>query len=116
MKSVKPGNRISQVEVTNVSQHGFWLYILDKEVFLSFENFPWFRDVAIGHLLNVQLPHTDHLYWPDLDVDLSVESLYHPERFPLVARAMPDKTQTISTPAGDRANRPGGTRRSKHSL
>jgi hypothetical protein len=27
----------------------------------------------------------EHLYWPDLDIDLSVESIEHPERFPLVS-------------------------------
>jgi hypothetical protein len=27
-----------------------------------------------------------HLYWPDLDIDLAVESIRHPEKFPLVSR------------------------------
>jgi hypothetical protein len=36
--------------------------------------------------LNVQRPQEDHLFWPDLDVDLSVESIEHPDRFPLVSR------------------------------
>ena len=39
----------------------------------------------MGKLLNVELPHPHHLYWPDLDVDLAVESIEHPERFPLVS-------------------------------
>jgi hypothetical protein len=73
--------------VTNVSKHGFWLLIRDQEVFAPFAEFPWFRDAPIGHLLNVQLPSPHHLYWPDLDVDLAVDSLFHPERFPLVSRA-----------------------------
>jgi hypothetical protein len=30
------------------------------------------------------VPH--HLYWPDLDIDLAVESIRHPEQFPLVSR------------------------------
>ncbi len=87
MTSVAPGTSTSEVEVTNVSKHGFWLLIQDQEVFVPFSEFPWFRDAAIGHLLNVQLPSPHHLYWPDLDVDLAVESLFHPERFPLVSRA-----------------------------
>jgi hypothetical protein len=55
------------------------------EYFLPFEHFPWFRDATIGQLTNVQLPNTHHLYWPDLDIDLAVESLAHPERYPLVS-------------------------------
>jgi hypothetical protein len=37
-------------------------------------------------LLNVELPSARHLYWPDLDVDIAVESIDHPERFPLVSK------------------------------
>jgi hypothetical protein len=70
-----------------VSQHGFWLLLEDRELFLPFENFPWFRDAPIAKLLRVELPSLHHLYWPDLDVDLAVESVEHPERFPLVSKA-----------------------------
>ena len=87
MTSVAPGTSTSEVEVTNVSKHGFWLLIRDEEVFVPFAEFPWFRNAPNGHLVNVQLPSPHHLYWPDLDVDLAVESLFHPEQFPLVSRA-----------------------------
>jgi len=87
MSSAAPGTTTSAVEVTNVSKHGFWLLIEEKEVFLAFDNFPWFRDAPIGKLLNVELQSPGHLYWPDLDVDLAVESIFHPDRFPLVSRA-----------------------------
>lgn len=86
MTSAKPGKRTSDAEVTNVSKHGFWLLIGEKERFVAFEQFPWFRDAPIGHLLNVELPSAHHLYWPDLDVDIAVESIDHPERFPLVSK------------------------------
>jgi len=90
MKSARPGKHISVVEVTNVSKHGFWLLIGDREVFVGFEHFPWFRDVPIGKLLNVELPQAHHLYWPELDVDLAVESIGYPERFPLISKARPN--------------------------
>jgi Protein of unknown function (DUF2442) len=82
----QPGTNISEVEVTNVSKHGFWLLIHEQEVLVPFEQFPWFKDAPIGKLLNVELPSPRHLYWPDLDIDLAVESLFHPERFPLVSQ------------------------------
>ena len=84
--SATPGTSILAVEITNVSKHGFWLLIGEQDVFLPFEHFPWFRDAPIGKLLNVQLPSSHHLYWPDLDVDLAVDSISHLERFPLVSR------------------------------
>ena len=53
-----------------------------NELFMSYENFPWFRDVPVGKILNVEEPTPGH-YWPDLDVDLTEEIISHPERFPL---------------------------------
>ena len=91
MKSAKPGKHTSPVEVTNVSVHGFWILIENKEHFLPFEQFPWFRDAAIAQLVNVELPSPQHLYWPDLDVDLAVESIDFPERFPLISKVRPNK-------------------------
>src|SRR5258706_16293415 len=86
MKSAKLGKCISSVGITNVSKRGFWLLIAQKERFVAFEQFPWFRDAPLGHLLNVELPSAHHLYWPDLDVDVAVESIDHPERVPLVSK------------------------------
>ena len=86
MTSAALGRNIFPAEVTNVSAHGFWLLLGDRELFLSFAEFPWFRNAAIGHLTHVELPQPHHLHWPDLDVDLDLESIEHPERFPLVAR------------------------------
>ena len=34
-------------------------------------------------ILNLERPQSHHLYWPDLDVDLSIDSIEHPEKFPL---------------------------------
>ena len=75
-----------EVEVTNVSKHGFWLWLGDEELFVPFAEFPWFKDASIGKLLHVERPQAHHLYWPDLDIDLTVESIRHPEHFPLVSR------------------------------
>jgi len=78
-------------EVTNVSLHGFWLFVGDRELFVPFGSFPWFRDASIAEITNVQFPSPHHLYWPDLDIDLAVESIEHPEKFPLVSRVQPAK-------------------------
>jgi len=84
-KSAKPGKRTSAVEVTNISQHGCWLLWDEVEHFLPFDKFPWFRDATIGQLLNVELPSPHHLHWLELDVDLAIDSLTDPDRFPLIS-------------------------------
>jgi hypothetical protein len=91
MKSVAPGPSTSPVEVTNVSMHGFWLFIGERELFVAFRDFPWFKEASIRAITRVELPSPHHLYWPDLDVDLAVESIEHPEKYPLVSQARSNK-------------------------
>ena len=38
-------------------------------------------------ILAVEEPTPGHFYWPELDVDLGIKSIEHPERFPLKSRA-----------------------------
>ncbi len=82
----KRGLNTSAVEVTNISQHGFWLLVDDRELFVPFAGFPWFLNAPVSAILKVERPHAEHLYWPDLDIDLAVESIEHPERYPLVSK------------------------------
>ena len=72
--------------MTNVSPQGFRLLLAGRELFVPFAQFPWFRDASIGQILAVERPGADHLYWPQLDIDLAVESIEHPDRYPLVSR------------------------------
>jgi hypothetical protein len=83
MTSSKLGESISAVEVTNISAHGLWVLVGEKEHFLPHDKFPWFRDAKIGEILDVKLLHGFHLCWPKLDVDLEIASLDDPDRFPL---------------------------------
>lgn len=85
MTSALLGNNISEVEVTNVSRNGFWLLLRDEELFVAFSEFPWFADAPIRQLTHVELPQPQHLYWPELDIDLDIASIRNPEAFPLVA-------------------------------
>jgi hypothetical protein len=86
-KSAGVGGGISKAEALNVSPHGFWLFAAGREYFLGFDDFPWFRAASVGQLFKVEFSHGDHLYWPELDVDLDLDRIEHPENFPLVARA-----------------------------
>jgi len=88
MKSKIAGKNISVVEVLNISKHGFWLFIRGKEYFLSFRDYPWFKEAKIDSILKVELPQRNHLYWPDLDVDLEVDSLKNPDHYPLTAKTI----------------------------
>ena len=83
MRSQALGKSTSTAEVTNISSHGIWLLTGERELFIPYEEFPWFKDAPVGKILNVEEPTPGHFYWPELDVDLGIESIEHPERFPL---------------------------------
>ena len=83
-----PGSVTSEAEVTNISRHGFWMLLGDEELLLSFEQFPWFKRASVEQIVNVERPTPDHLYWPDLDIDLSVSSIRQPTDFPLMSRVV----------------------------
>ena len=81
-----PGTITSVAEVTHVSKHGFWLLLGSEELLVPFEDFPWFKKATIEQLSEVEWPTENHLHWPQLDADLSVESIRNPAAFPLVAK------------------------------
>jgi Protein of unknown function (DUF2442) len=83
-----PGTITSVAEVTHVSKYGFWLLLDAEELLVPFEQFPWFKQATIAQLSDVQWPTPNHLYWPQLDADLSVESIRDPVAFPLLYKAV----------------------------
>ena len=83
MKSKTLGKNISEVEVSNISKHGFWLLVNEKEYFLPYDEYSWFKDAKISDILDVRLLHGSHLYWEKLDVDLEVCGLEDPGQYPL---------------------------------
>jgi hypothetical protein len=82
MKLLKSGKNIS-VSVENITPYGIWLYVKGKEYFLNYEDYPFFKDCNIKSIQNVALLHGFHLYWPELDVDLEIDNLENPEKYPL---------------------------------
>lgn len=106
MRSAARGKPTSDVEITNLSKHGFWILVEGRELFAPFDTFPWFKQASVGQILNVEMPGPSHLYWPELDVDLAIESIENPDAFPLLSRALPK-----APPPTSRARRPMRSRK-----
>jgi len=83
MKLSRFGKPISEVEM-NTTPFGVWLLCHDHEYFLSYEQFPWFKDATLSALYNIELLHNSHLYWPELDIDLHLDALAHRDKYPLI--------------------------------
>lgn len=87
MKSAAHGKGIlAQVEVLTVGTHGIWLHVAGVEHFLSYDDFPWFKDANIRQIINVEMPRDGHLHWPELDIDFSIRSLSELDAFPLKSK------------------------------
>ena len=86
MNSRTLGANTSEVEVTHIDARGLWILVDDKEYYLSYDHFPWFKDATVRQISQVDRLRPDHLYWPELDVDLTLDMIEHPEKYPLKYR------------------------------
>lgn len=70
-------------EVTMINARGILLFIGGKEYYLSYDRFPWFRNARVLDVLNVTMLDEKSLRWDAIDVDLEIDSITHPERYPI---------------------------------
>ncbi len=84
MNSNPPGAVISHSEITNIGTLGFWLLVDDREFFVPFEHYPSFRKATIAQIFHVQSLSPQQFYWPELDIDIELGALEHPDQFPLL--------------------------------
>ncbi len=93
-----------------MSPRGFWLVLGERKLFLSFAQFPWFREFTLRELTGVRRPSPQHLRWPEFDIDLDVDAIEHPERYPLRERRLSGDPAAVV--ARLRAERDANLRRS----
>ncbi len=73
MKTLIQSKTLSKVGVTLISRHGLWLLTNNSELFVSFIDFPQFRNVPSIKLKHVAQLHSDILYWPDLNIEIPLK-------------------------------------------
>lgn len=78
--------RSTLVSVLMINNQGLMLSVLGNDYFVSYNRLPWMKDARISDVLNVRMSGKHAIEWPTLDVDLEVDSLKHPERYPLVMK------------------------------
>ncbi|MFM8454607.1 MAG: DUF2442 domain-containing protein [Gammaproteobacteria bacterium] len=78
------GKNTSKIEI-NLNKNGIWLLVNEEEFFLPYPEYPWFLNATLEKIYNVELQSPRHLFWPDLDIDLSIDSLKNPDNYPLIS-------------------------------
>lgn len=79
-------NGTPPVGVTMINARGILLFVGGKEYYLSYDRYPWFRNAKVSDVLDVTMPNEDSLRWDAIDVDLEIDSIIHPERYPITFR------------------------------
>lgn len=76
----------TSVSVLMINAQGIMLSVCGNDYFLSYNRIPWMRDASIKSVLNVKMSGRNAIEWPDLNVDLEIDSLKHPEHYPLIMK------------------------------
>ncbi len=79
-----PGIAISDSEVTSIDPRGFWLLVDDCEYFIPFADYPVFWSASVDQIFAFERLSLSQFHWPDLDADIELDALEHPEQYPLV--------------------------------
>lgn len=83
MSSLLLGTATLDSEVTNITNHGFWLLVADHEYFVPFADYPAFQTATVAQIYAMRQSGPDQLHWPELDIDIELSALAQPEQFPL---------------------------------
>ena len=79
----------TSVSVLMINAQGIMLSVLGNDYFISYNRMPWLKDARISDVLNVHMSGRSAIEWKNLDIDLEIESLKHPERYPLIMKRSP---------------------------
>lgn len=75
--------------VLMINSQGIMLSVQGNDYFLSYNRVPWLKNARICDVLNVSMCGRNAIAWETLGIDLEVESLKHPERYPLIMKNNP---------------------------
>ena len=89
--SFKNNTNGTSVSVLMINAQGIMISVGGQDFFLSYNRIPWMREASIKDVLDVQMCGSEAIEWPNLDVDLEIDSLRHPERYPLLIKRNPSE-------------------------
>ena len=79
----------TSVSVLMINAQGIMLSVQGNDYFISYNRMPSFKHARISAVLNVSMSGRSAIEWTSLDIDLEIESLKHPERYPLIMKRSP---------------------------
>jgi len=89
-------------EVKFISADGFLMDVNGTSYFASFKDFPFLYDLPVSEAYNVQYLGQGDIRWENADIDLNIDILANPEKYPRIMH-------TLSSEAAALFGRRGGT-------
>lgn len=84
-KNISPEKALEQAQITSIEQDGFWLLTKEGEFFVRFERYTAFQKARVDQIFSFE-QDDDTFYWPELDIDIELDALKNPEKYPLIFR------------------------------
>ena len=76
----------TQVSVLMINDKGIMLSVKGNDYFISYNRIPWMRTASICDALDVKMSGRNSIEWPRLDVDLEIDNIKYPKRYPLIKK------------------------------
>ena len=84
--TLKSNSQDTSVSVLMINDKGIMLSVKGNDYFISYNRMPWIKNASITDALNVQMSGRNAIEWPTLNIDLEIDSLKHPKRYPLIMK------------------------------
>ena len=81
---LKTSGSSTLAKVLTITANGILLSIPEGDFFLNYKDYPWFRNAPINHVFDVEMEGDHAVRWNALDVDLEIDSILNPERYPVI--------------------------------
>jgi len=85
-KNLNKDTENTSAKVLSINSDGINLLVGGKEYFISYNRVPWLQNAKESEVMNVSMLGKMGIRWEDLDIDLEIESLIYPEKYPLVIK------------------------------
>ena len=85
-KILKENGDDFKIKFARHTDKGIMLSVKGNDYFISYNRIPWMKHACISDALEVRMSGKNAIEWPKLDVDLEIDSLKHPERYPLIMK------------------------------
>ncbi|MDR0823469.1 MAG: DUF2442 domain-containing protein [Prevotella sp.] len=74
---------ITDLSVIAINSLGVDIFCNGEKLLISYDFCPYFKDAKVKDIFDVRLIGGDVLCWDNLDIHILIDSIKHPEKYPI---------------------------------